>query len=102
MSLLVKAFMNKSDEVDKAASRVTQETTDKSTKHIPEIAQKVRTLSDLAYYGLIMVLIMGLICYFDERIPEVVSNIVMFLLPVIAFCMTATVVLFMKNNANVE
>ena len=65
-----------------------------------ELSRKIKTLNDLAYYGLIMVLIMGLICYFEPRIPDTYSTILLCMLPIIAFSITSCVVIFMKNKVN--
>ena len=63
-----------------------------------ELSRKVQTLNDLAYYGLIMVLIMGLICYFDENIPETYSTMLLCMLPLIAFSITASVIVFIDEK----
>ena len=75
-----------------------KDATKDATKGLADVHQRVQTMADLAHYGLIMVLIVGLICYFDSRIPEYISNIFLVLLPVMAFSITATVVICMKNT----
>ena len=75
-----------------------KDVTKDATKGLADVHQRVQTMTDLAHYGLIMVLIVGLICYFDSRIPEYISNIFLVLLPVMAFSITATVVICMKNT----